>query len=518
MDNYTLSELIDLSTIQKLAEAHYQISGMPIGIIDAIDGSVLVGVGWQDICTKFHRANPSSLKACNESDDYIKSHLVEGEACRYLCKHGLWDIGLPIVVAKRHLATIFLGQFFYEGETPDRDFFLRQAQQYGYDLSEYLAALDRVPVFTEEKVDSIITYNKSFAKFIAELAERSLDDFSSKARYQAIVEGFDGLIYICSKDYRIEFMSGQLVKRTGRNAVGEMCYKVLHDLDSICPWCVNDRVMAGETVRWEVQSPKDGRWYYVVNVPIRNADGSMSKQAMVMDITERKQMETELQDKNRELESFTYTVSHDLKSPLITIRGFAGAIKKDIMTGRNDRIDEDLNRICNAADKMMTLLDNLLQLSRIGRVINPAELVDMTDLAKEIVANLSTILQAENAQVSVQSDLPTVSCDRLRILEVLQNFIENALQYRGQQSELQIHIGLREEGAKQVFFVRDNGAGIDPKYHQHIFGLFNRLNPQVPGNGVGLSLVKRIIEEHGGSVWVESAGEGTGSTFCFSLN
>jgi signal transduction histidine kinase len=114
--------------------------------------------------------------------------------------------------------------------------------------------------------------------------------------------------------------------------------------------------------------------------------------------------------------------------------------------------------------------------------------------------------------------LPTVSCDRLRILEVLQNLIENAVQYRGQQSELQIHIGLREEGEKQVFFVRDNGAGIDPKYHQHIFGLFNRLNPQVPGNGVGLSLVKRIIEEHGGSVMVESDGEGTGSTFCFSLN
>jgi signal transduction histidine kinase len=118
----------------------------------------------------------------------------------------------------------------------------------------------------------------------------------------------------------------------------------------------------------------------------------------------------------------------------------------------------------------------------------------------------------------VQSDLPTVSCDRQRILEVLQNLIENAVQYRGNQSELRIQIGLREEGGRQVFFVWDNGAGIDPQYHQHIFGLFNRLNTQIPGNGIGLSLVKRIIEEHGGSVWVESEGEGTGSTFCFSLN
>jgi light-regulated signal transduction histidine kinase (bacteriophytochrome) len=99
----------------------------------------------------------------------------------------------------------------------------------------------------------------------------------------------------------------------------------------------------------------------------------------------------------------------------------------------------------------------------------------------------------------------------------LQNLVENAVQYRGQQTDLLIQIGLREEGIRPVFFVRDNGAGIASEYHQQIFGLFNRLNVKVPGNGIGLSLVKRIIEEHGGRVWVESEGESTGSTFCFSL-
>jgi nitrogen-specific signal transduction histidine kinase/ligand-binding sensor protein len=518
MNKYTLSELIDLSTIQNLAEAHYQISGMPIGIIDAFDGSVLVGVGWQDICTQFHRANSASLKACNESDNYIKNHLVAGEACRYRCKNGLWDIGVPIMVAQRHLATLFLGQFFYEGETPDRDYFVRQAQQYGFDLTKYLTALDQVPDFSKEEVDRIIAYNKSFATFIAELAERSLRDLESKAKYQAIVDSFDGLIYVCSPDYRIEFMSGKLVERTGRDAVGEFCYKVLHDRDSVCPWCINERVFAGETVHWEIESPKDGRWYYSVSAPIYNADGSMSKQAMILDITDRKRMETELQNKNRELENYTYTVSHDLKSPLITIRGFAGAIASDLAAGRGDRVEKDLNRICNAADKMMTLLDDLLQLSRIGRVIHPPELVDMTCLANEVLENLYSLLQENGVQASVQTGMPTVSCDRQRISEVLQNLVENAVQYRGEQSELQVQIGFREEGKKRVFFVKDNGAGIAAQYHEHIFGLFNRLNTQVSGNGVGLSLVKRIIEEHGGSVWVESEGKDRGSTFCFLLN
>jgi len=97
----------------------------------------------------------------------------------------------------------------------------------------------------------------------------------SMARYQAVVEAFDGLIYICSPDYRMEFMNQRLIDRTGRNAVGEVCYKVLHDRDSVCEWCVNERVFQGETVRWEVQSPKDYCWYDVVNTPIRHADGTI---------------------------------------------------------------------------------------------------------------------------------------------------------------------------------------------------------------------------------------------------
>jgi PAS domain S-box-containing protein len=207
MKSHTISELVDLSTIQKLAEGHYQSTGMPVGIIDASDGSVLVATGWQDVCTSFHRAHPSSLRYCQESDNYVKGHLIDGEACQYRCKNGLWDIGVPVFVAKRHLATIFLGQFFYEGETPDRDYFIRQAQQYGYNLSEYLAALDRVPVFTKEKVDGIIAYNKSFSRFMAELAERSLSNFvaeqalrDSEYKFRVLTETSPAAIFLYQEE------------------------------------------------------------------------------------------------------------------------------------------------------------------------------------------------------------------------------------------------------------------------------------------------------------------------------
>jgi PAS domain S-box-containing protein len=124
------------------------------------------------------------------------------------------------------------------------------------------------------------------------LAEAGLRD--SKEHYRAIVEAFDGQIYICSQDYRILFMNEKMVERSGRNAVGEFCFKALHDLEAVCPWCVSERVFGGETVKWEIQSPKDKRWYYVVNTPIHNEDGSISKQAMIQDITDRKHAEESL--------------------------------------------------------------------------------------------------------------------------------------------------------------------------------------------------------------------------------
>jgi PAS domain S-box-containing protein len=116
------------------------------------------------------------------------------------------------------------------------------------------------------------------------------------AQYEAMIEAFDGLIYICSQNYEVEFMNQHFIDRTGHYPLGQKCYQALHDRDDVCPWCINDRVFRGETVRWEVFSPKEHRWYYVVNTPIRHPDGSMSKMAMIQDVTDRKQLEQALKE------------------------------------------------------------------------------------------------------------------------------------------------------------------------------------------------------------------------------
>src|SRR5208283_3707571 len=131
--NNTLSDLVDIAQVRRLVASHFKAAGMPMGIIDAKSGEILVGAGWQDLCVKFHRAHADSAKRCTESDLYIINHILDGRPCAYKCRNGLWDIGIPILVEDQYPATLFLGPFLYEGESPDRDVFTRQAKQFGYD-------------------------------------------------------------------------------------------------------------------------------------------------------------------------------------------------------------------------------------------------------------------------------------------------------------------------------------------------------------------------------------------------
>lgn len=232
---------------------------------------------------------------------------------------------------------------------------------------------------------------------------------------------------------------------------------------------------------------------------------------------ERETIIKELENKNAELERFTYTVSHDLKSPLITIGGFVGLLEEDARSGNLVKLHKDLEHIRAAKDKMHRLLNELLELSRVGRIVNPPSNIPFGSIVKEAVALTRGRIMAGNVKVEVQDDLPSVYGDRARLVEVMQNLIDNAAKFCGDQPNPHIEIGTREENDETVFFVKDNGIGIDPKFHQRVFDLFNKLDPMSDGTGVGLALVKRIIEVHDGRIWVESDGLGTGSTFCFTI-
>ncbi len=232
---------------------------------------------------------------------------------------------------------------------------------------------------------------------------------------------------------------------------------------------------------------------------------------------EREKLIAELEARNAELTQFTYTVSHDLKSPLVTINGYLSYIEQDAASGNTERLKQDIQRIQEAARKMHALLTELIELSRIGRVINAPENIPFESLVQDAMDIVHGQLETHHVTVQTQPNLPIVYGDHQRLTEVLQNLLDNAVKYMGDQPVPLIEIGARKEEDKIVYFVKDNGTGIDAQYHKRIFGLFDKLDATSEGTGIGLALVKRIIETHGGKIWVESEGLGKGSTFFFTL-
>ena len=225
----------------------------------------------------------------------------------------------------------------------------------------------------------------------------------------------------------------------------------------------------------------------------------------------------ELEQKNAELERFTYTVSHDLRSPIVTIMGFVGMLEEDLREHRPDRVQSDLQRIAGAAGKMDALLRDLLELSRIGRLVNPPVEIDTLKLINDALESVNAQIRSRNVKVEIAPNLPNLYGDYIRLREVFENLIGNAAKYMGDQTGPLIEIGINTHKKEPAFYIKDNGMGIDPQYHSRIFNLFEKLNPAIEGTGIGLTLVKRIIEYHGGSIWVESEGLGKGSMFCFTL-
>lgn len=228
----------------------------------------------------------------------------------------------------------------------------------------------------------------------------------------------------------------------------------------------------------------------------------------------------ELTTKNAELELFVYTVSHDLKTPIVTIEGFIGALWEDF----SDRISETgvqyLRYMSDAARKMELLINDLLNLSRIGRLEEKKTEFSMEILVQDAIDTLLPQIRELGISVNIQKDLPAIYAVRKRMGQAAYNLLSNAIKYIGSKNpDPRIDIGCTQQGSEQVFWIRDNGIGIDPRYFEKIFQIFERLPSAKSigeGTGVGLAIVKRIIEHHGGRIWLESE-PGDGTTFYFTI-
>jgi len=224
-----------------------------------------------------------------------------------------------------------------------------------------------------------------------------------------------------------------------------------------------------------------------------------------------------LEEKNQEMEQFVYAVSHDLKSPMVTIKSFVGLLRNDISSQKADQIANDLEFITAATTKMEKLLTALLKLARVGNSQSEVCKDSVENIVNDTLSTLAGSIQDHKIDTVVTPMPQRVRGDLLRIGQIWQNLIENAVKYRGDQSAPRIEIGVTQQDKETVFFVRDNGMGIEPAQNRRIFQLFSQLNHGSDGVGLGLALVKKIVDSYDGRIWVESEGQGKGSCFMFTL-
>ncbi|RPJ16068.1 MAG: PAS domain-containing sensor histidine kinase, partial [Chloroflexi bacterium] len=348
----------------------------------------------------------------------------------------------------------------------------------------------------------------------------------SEARTRALLAAIPDMIFEFKRDGTIlQFVSSSKnsPRMPAEQFLGKTIREVFPFVADQAAFTIERALESGQVHAFEylLQEGNESKTFEARVAPL-SADTAL---AIVRDVSlqkwiqgEREKLITELERKNAELERFTYTVSHDLKSPLITIKGFLGFLQSDAKSGNLKRLETDIQRISDAADKMQRLLSDLLELSRIGRLVNRPESIDLNKLVPEVLELLHGRIHGGKIRVIVEENLPIIYGDRPRLFEVLQNLVDNAAKFMGDQVVPCIEIGqeVDTEDGVPLLFVRDNGIGIDPRFKDRIFGLFDKLDSRSDGTGIGLALVKRILEFHGGQIWVESE-LGKGATFYFTL-
>jgi PAS domain S-box-containing protein len=563
MHNYRLSELLDMSLIQRLADSNFKATSLPMSIIDMYDTSILVRAGWTDICMKFHRAYPASLKRCHESDAATKGNLVEGQAYWYKCKNGLWHVAIPIVVAGAHLATMFLTQFVFEGEVPEREYFVRQGQGFNYDLKAYLDALDKLPVFSIEKINHIIDYDKAMVRFISDLAEQSLKVIETKKSLAESEEKFRTLINniniaVCRTSPSGRYLQANpaMAKMLGYDTTELLMQAPVSDLYRN----VEDRKRFFEKLQVKgavkdvelMMQKKDKTPIWVsVSVTAQYDEKHAIKwvDSVLEDITERKQAQDAIFKLNEELEQkvvartrelseaniklkeldrlksmFLANMSHEIRTPMNGIIGMADLL----MDTRLDREQQEfVKAVKSSADALLTVINDILDFSKIEAQKLELETIgfNLRDSIGDTLHTLSFRASAKGLELAcdVLHNIPdAVIGDPGRLRQIIINLVGNSIKFT-EKGEVVLSVEpewIREGETLLHFVVSDTGIGIPLEKQGRVFEAFSQVDAsttrQYGGTGLGLTISARLVELMGGRIWVKSQ-PGQGSQFHFTV-
>jgi len=504
---------------------------------------------------------PETCKYCIESDTKLSGGVPKGEFRLYKCKNNLWDIATPIFVGGHHVGNLFSGQFFFEEETIDREFFRSQARLYGFSEEGYLAALDTVPRLSRDTVehgmkflqnlaDTISQLGYSNVKLARALAERERAEEAARESTQRLKLMFDraplGIVEVNAENQFIAANPSmcQMLGYAREELLGLSIQDVTAPEDRKATEQMNASLRAPGQEMFTYEKhylKKDGSrvWVNVRVSALRDREGRFTGAiGTVGDITERKQADAEvrrlneelegrvrertsaLERANKELEAFSYSVSHDLRSPLRLIGGFAGLLTRQGQKILTERQQMYLTTIQTQITLMDDLIQSLLEFSRLTRKELRLMTVDTRRMVEEVVAEQLEILGSEfGSQVRVEiGGLPAVKADPILLRMVFTNLLSNAFKFSRSVIDPTVRIEAKLTDGFYAFRVQDNGVGFPSGQSERLFKVFQRLHGpgEFEGTGIGLANVRKIVERHGGQVCGEGE-EGKGAAFYFTL-
>jgi signal transduction histidine kinase len=383
----------------------------------------------------------------------------------------------------------------------------------------------------------------------------------------SILDSMTDGVSIVGENYDIQYVNPSLLKKFGPPD-WKKCFQYFHNLSEPCSWCKKLEVPFRKNIPWEWTSEKTGKSYDIIDTPIKNKDGSISILEISREITERKELEfkllhhkenlenlvskrteeiytsnerlsksqqamrflledvnlarNELQNvnenllkSNKDLEAFSHSVSHDLRSPLRAVAGFSAKLQRRLGESSDTETLRLMTVISVNTSKMQDLITDLLSFSKVNTKIQSFGNLDMNNLVSSLCRDFEEEMLEKNIECRISS-LPDAIGNYSMLKQVFINLIDNAVKFRNLNTRTEIEIGYRK--SENAYYVKDNGCGFDPKFSESIFDIFKRItnDTDVNGTGVGLAIVKRIIESHGGQVWAESK-PGEGSVFYYSL-
>jgi PAS domain S-box-containing protein len=418
-----LSDVVDAAALQALMDELHKLTGIPMAVID-LAGKVLVGVGWQDICTKFHRVHPETCKHCIESDTQLTAKVPPGEIRLYKCKNNMWDVATPLLVGGHHVGNVFTGQFFFDDERPDRALFEAQAARYGFDRDGYLAALDAVPRLSRSTVDAGMSFLLGLTGMLSKLSYSNVKLARSGSERERLLESL-------------------------------------------------------------------------------------------------RQSKDRLEDADKRKNEFLAVLSHELRNPLSPIRNSIYLLERAAPGSEQAvRAREVLRR---QTEHLTRIVDDLLDVTRIsrGKIDLQRGRVDLREIVRRTCDDRRSEFDGSGVVLRVEHHAGPlwVDADPTRIAQVVGNLLHNAVKFTPAGGTVAVSLAARQGRAE--LSVRDDGIGMDPAQVERMFEPFAQADHGLArssgGLGLGLALVRALVELHGGSVRARSEGVGRGAEFVVSL-